>query len=367
VVIERDPTLRAPAEANSPTDNHGKIETVEMGRGIAACAVVLYHVNGVAAYGGLSHWAWFTPFAAGVDFFFVLSGFIIFHVHRRDFGRPEMLRAFLIKRFVRIYPLLWIVVIGWVAMKAFAGETPPVSTVINSLTLYPSDLPPEPVVVWSLRHEVLFYAAFAALIIDRRLGLAVFGVWAFAGATMMAIATATSPNGPITIILSGFLLQFLIGAGVSAIASRKLVGSWRPFWLGLAAVIVANAGIYALGLDRNSTLEYEPWHNLVVLVRGLAFGLCLYGMLCIEQHVRVPRWGLLLGAASYAIYLVHLPVLTVVKFAALPLGDGWAHVVLFISAVVTGVVLHWMVDRPVTRMLRNRFLSHRASEPAPAL
>ena len=46
---------------------------------------------------------------AGVEFFFVLSGFIMVLVHRRDFGQPSKALVFMRKRVVRIYPIYWLV------------------------------------------------------------------------------------------------------------------------------------------------------------------------------------------------------------------------------------------------------------------
>ena len=50
---------------------------------------------------------------AGVDFFFVLSGFIIYRVHRGDIGSPHRLSRYAWRRFVRIYPTYWIILAGF--------------------------------------------------------------------------------------------------------------------------------------------------------------------------------------------------------------------------------------------------------------
>ena len=73
------------------TARTGKLEGVEASRGAAAILVVGVHVtqvlaghNGTPAFGGLMSFG-----HAGVDFFFVLSGFIITFTHGRDLGRPR--------------------------------------------------------------------------------------------------------------------------------------------------------------------------------------------------------------------------------------------------------------------------------------
>src|SRR5271165_5758308 len=48
-------------------------------------------------------------FGAGVDFFFVLSGFVMIYAHWYDIGRPDRVRRYCVKRFLRIYPPYWII------------------------------------------------------------------------------------------------------------------------------------------------------------------------------------------------------------------------------------------------------------------
>jgi exopolysaccharide production protein ExoZ len=95
-------------------------------RALAALLVVLFHLGNTIALGkyfGIEAFA--IPFkfgSAGVEFFFVLSGFIIFAAHRNDISKPRRLTNYISKRVIRIYPTYWII---------FA--TPPVHSVLNAL------------------------------------------------------------------------------------------------------------------------------------------------------------------------------------------------------------------------------------------
>ena len=91
-------------------------QSLQSGRAVAATLVLLFHLGATIAsekYFGIQ---WFSiPFSfgdSGVDFFFVLSGFIIFYVHKSDLGRPTTLKSYIYKRITRIYPVYLIVFIG---------------------------------------------------------------------------------------------------------------------------------------------------------------------------------------------------------------------------------------------------------------
>ncbi|ANU08616.1 acyltransferase family protein [Paraurantiacibacter namhicola] len=358
-------TTRPAGSAPTPPGHPGKLRTVEMGRGIAALAVVAFHVNATASFNGLATSIWTGPLQFGVDFFFVLSGFIITYVHRADVGQTAKAWPYALKRFIRLYPLLWLVVGGWIVLRTLMGEMPSAAEAGTSLLLYPSTAMPVPNVVWTLRHEILFYLAFCVAIANRTAGLALFGAWTLAVLWQMAMIAGGNPvEGVGAMVLSSFVLDFVIGALVALLAARRRVDSWWPLVLGLVLVVAYSASWVVFGWSRTGTLDYTSWGNLLIPLGGLAFGLTLYGLLCVEDRVRVPQFAVLLGGASYAIYLVHVPVLAVLQRFIAPLGDGIAHVLLFAAASAAGVVVHLLFELPVTKALRNRLLPRR--KPADA-
>ncbi len=100
------------------------ISLLQVFRGLAALLVVYHHANReVAGVFGDSWWrSLFDLGDAGVQFFFVLSGFIIYHVHRHDIGRPERTRRYLLKRIIRIYPIYILVTLVLTPFWAFIPE-----------------------------------------------------------------------------------------------------------------------------------------------------------------------------------------------------------------------------------------------------
>src|ERR1700733_7636810 len=162
------------------------LRSIQLCRAVAAGMVMLFHLTLVfaaAKYFGLAGVNLpFTFGHAGVEFFFVLSGFIITFAHWNDFGNPSRLSAYLKKRAIRIYPIYWLVfalvcLTATVTMGITIDLAPAI--LIKTLALVPqaSDDPiigtwaPTVIfVAWSLQYEILFYLLMAVFIVNRLLG-----------------------------------------------------------------------------------------------------------------------------------------------------------------------------------------------------
>src|SRR5689334_16306076 len=81
-----------------------RIVTLEVGRGVAALLVALFHCTGMyQKYFGTTVFDYaFHGGHSGVEYFFVLSGFIIYYMHANDIGQPERFGNFAVKRAIRI-------------------------------------------------------------------------------------------------------------------------------------------------------------------------------------------------------------------------------------------------------------------------
>ncbi len=164
-----------------------KLKGIEAARGIAACLVVALHATHLLFapkfYAAVPLWGVFRFGHAGVDFFFVLSGFIIFHVHRQDLQVRRRGNAwrYACKRFLRVYPTYWIVLALFGAVLIYSPYRDPAQTgignVIASVLLLPRLQEPILGVAWTLRHELLFYGLFGLLLLNRALGVAAFAAW----------------------------------------------------------------------------------------------------------------------------------------------------------------------------------------------
>ena len=101
-----------------------KITSLQVFRALAAIVVVLFHIT-IYAQEKLKHALLGGTFSfghTGVDFFFVLSGFIIFYAHHDVFGDRSQLRTYAFKRFIRIFPIYWIVTLTKLAVLLAVPE-----------------------------------------------------------------------------------------------------------------------------------------------------------------------------------------------------------------------------------------------------
>src|SRR5690349_22849953 len=118
-----------------------KINGIEVGRGIAALLVASVHSSDhlIQAHGEFALGRVFAFGHAGVDFFFVLSGFIILYVHAGDIGRPSRLWHYAKRRIARVMPLLWIVLAFAVTLAQLrSGPGPDLPKILYNAFLIPT-------------------------------------------------------------------------------------------------------------------------------------------------------------------------------------------------------------------------------------
>lgn len=348
----------------STAKQSGRLEFVEVGRGLAALAVVVFHSNSSARVAGWEWDRWMTILQHGVDFFFVLSGFIIYHAHRADIGRPQMVGRYLAKRAIRLLPMLWLVVGGWFLIRAGTGEAIDGEQLFRSLFPYPSLEPAEPQVVWTLRHEFVFYAIFAIAIAAKRVGTILFMVWGLCAiGQLIAIAAGHPVKNVPAFFLSAYTLDFLLGMGVAILHDRhSFRRSSVPLMVSIAILALAFVIEVRFGLRRDGLTDYiSPAAGWWALCLGIIFAAVLHGLLCVEGLWKAPKFLMLLGGATYALYLVHTPVnaiamrvLAIVPSDLLAAGSG--RVILIMAGVATGTAAYLWVEKPVTMWLRKRVL-----------
>jgi len=325
---------------------------IQAARGIAALLVVLFHAERALTlpqYVGHPPWGGITRFGhAGVDFFFVLSGFIIYYVHRGDLGHPDALPRYAARRASRIYPPYWamtaILLILGIAAHGL-DRLPGPATLLQSLLLTPGDHDLILGVAWTLVRELAFYVLFGLAILDRRLAAA--GVLAYA-----TLGWAPLPDWaePLHFWGAGWYdALFVVGIGAAWATLHA------PFPRPRTLALLGAAAFLLAGLAENAALlpmAGPPGR----LAYGLASAAVIVGLAQAERAGRLPVAPslALLGAASYSIYLVHSPVLGYAARAMLMAGllahvPDWLAMALAVAiAAAAGLAFHRWVERPLT-------------------
>lgn len=337
--------------------------TPQVCRGLACLLVAVYHGAGLVDHGygetwllGLAGFGY-----SGVHMFFVISGLIIYHAHRGDLDDFRNAPRYLLKRLVRIYPIYWIVFLLLGGRKVFWGRLE-IGDFLSNALFFNSGRSPIVAVSWTLTYEVIFYGIFLAFLARRSLGVAVFAAWFVL--LVLNHHYAFYPFGEciaLDMLNVLFLFGLLIALAVIAVRDR-LEASLRDR-IGLASlaagiVVFASTAWYYLSLPDPNLFV---WSSLpLTLGFGTGSALILFASVSgsIEAFLMRRRLLLLIGDASYSIYLVHLYFQKRTFFAIRSLGwlpDGeatQATALLLLAAVLVvsvgcGILIHKLVEKPV--------------------
>jgi exopolysaccharide production protein ExoZ len=337
------------------------LTSIQVLRALAAIGVVLSHIEFfLGDILGLPRALKFGE--AGVDLFFVISGFIIVYTSKPLFSQYKGAQTFFVRRLIRIVPLYWAVTTLYIAIRNVLPTASQkefgLGPVIKSYLFFPyqnpnGDLQPILGQGWTLNYEMLFYTVFAfAIFMQPRKAVALVSL-------LFALLICVSPLlEPLPIFASFWsdpiILEFVFGMFMGL---AYLEGVRAPLWLRLPMIVLGTACSYGL------FLRLVP----VVLPRPIAYGIpaamIMFGAVFGASWAAPPLLGRiasLVGDASYALYLVHaLPIRAVrefllrsnLHFATYPF---LVTSMITASAILIAIVTHIYFERPITQGLRRR-------------
>jgi exopolysaccharide production protein ExoZ len=335
----------APADRRTPRQ---QLLSLQYLRAVAAILVVFHHVrnppNGL--FNPISHWDFGQ---AGVDMFFLISGYIMYSV-----ARTQQPISFLRRRIIRIVPLYWIATLFlyFQVSIGFPGFLPSFESLVKSLLFIPQFHPQHPAQIWpflvpgwTLQYEMYFYAIFAVgLAFKRLLPIAL----AFGGSAVVAgqLGLGDQQNAVIAAYTSPIITEFFQGMLIALVHQRR---SFARYGLALPA------GIIALLFFGNAEAPR-------LLIWGLPCSLILIGCLATEDAGKMPDLPIvkLLGDASYSIYLSHMFVLQtgLLVWWRVPV-QGWAQFLIFtptavVGCVIVGILIFRHVEQPILQKFQRR-------------
>ena len=331
-------------------------------RGLAAVMVLLLHATEVATERfGSRHQNWWAG-AAGVDIFFVISGYVMSLSSSRLVRRQGGATEFLKRRLERIVPIYWIATtlkvvlllsVPALALRGLGGSWHIVASYLflPSWNTIHAALPVVPV-GWTLNLEMLYYVLFALALALKLPPLRML--------TPVLIAMALVPlaiHAWVYALLTWcdpILLEFLFG--------MLLERAWRRGWKLRPPMAWLTLGIAM------SLLVLFPRQDgtlLRPLLWGVPAAAMLAAALSLEDSVgrRVPPWVLLIGDASYSIYLTHGFVLPVVAMLleAMPWTGMRKMLPVIIASLALCIGAGWMFYRWVELPLIHFFSRRRTA------
>lgn len=344
-----------------------RFESLEMIRALAALSVVFFHTQiiftgrtGIVPFGGV-----FGAGSRGVDLFFVLSGFIIAYIHAGDVGRPGRVGHYFYSRFVRIYPSVWITTLLALTVYLIGFGGPDKADKLQpwsigaSFLLLPQHGDALVNVTWSLKYEIFFYLLFALAILRRGVGLWLILLWQ-ASVLVVYVSGRQLEWSWVSFYLRPIVLEFglgLISAWIVINRARFALLENRRFVSGMLAlgvtVFVAAELIQAYA---PSALEAVP--DFLVFGLSAAMIVVSLAVIDIQRRYTVPRFLVMLGGASYSIYLVHFSTISLLaafltKGNRVPMNDAVFFGVALVG-IALGLLFHQWIDRPIHRFLRRR-------------
>lgn len=335
-----------------------RLHALQYLRAIAALAVVYSHaaiqVEDYSPYLGKAG-------SFGVDIFFVISGFIMIYIAKPD-ARPI---PFFVNRIRRVVPLYWFFTLLMAAIlllmpSVFKATTFEWGSFLMSLAFIPHwSVAQEgvawPIVApgWSLNFEMYFYLVFAFSLFFAERYRVLFITLVITAVFLIAQSLHTGDSAMAQFYGKSMVFEFVFGM-VLAVAWKRgfRLPASTAFWL-----LLLGTCLLFLRFPVARILEFGVPSLMIVTA-------------CLFVRVKEYRWAVVLGDASYALYLSHIFTLGVLrKFLTPFLGTGPLDAYLFviisiIICTLVSLVIHYCVDNWLLR--HERFEFARLPQPSKA-
>jgi exopolysaccharide production protein ExoZ len=303
-------------------------------RGVAATMVVVLHVSASTKPFG---WDDLTPLSAGVDLFFVISGFIMWVTTAAKPGITAL--RFYKDRIIRIVPLYWFLTM--IAL-AFVTATPPHIAASLVFLPYPNKAGFSPVLIpgWTLLYEMFFYLLFGAAvwISPGRLVQRAALILSFLAA-LVIVGRLLKPDGVFGFYTDAIIAEFAFGISLG-ILFRLKPSAIHPLWtLGAALGVGMISLSFVTNMGPRIIASGVP---ATLIVAGAVFGFW-------------PRLKLLeaVGNWSYSLYLSHWIVIIAIPTIPEVPGPGWVKALFVLTTcLLTSAFSYRFFEVPVTRWLK---------------
>jgi len=338
-------------------DKSTPLKSVQILRGFAALAVLLYHAGIYADIYFQSTAFNFEYGTLGVDFFFTLSGFIITYVHLKDIKGKGSVKRFAIKRFLRIFPFYWLTLLAVIASDPFVF--PGWKLLLENLLLFrlPMSLMPLKV-AWSLTFEIMFYFLFAvAIAAGWKAARIMLLVW-----FLLIVFSPALNNNFYQVLVSNLNIEFLFGCFAGyLIVQRKFSSNIFVFVAGLIVL----AALFSVSIKWTG---FNRFNIIYTTLMGITAAWIIFHAALLDTTKRSHMFALpalvLAGDASYSIYLTHTVYMPYLFKGAESLMNVSAFnnpiqlmiiLLIIVVSIIAGILIHLSIEKPVLTYLRRKF------------
>lgn len=350
---------------NLPTTGHSTfIPGVEGLRALAVLSVLFFHLEFAGVAGGY----------LGVDLFFVISGFIITRNILGDSLKGRFtLRDFYVRRFRRLFPalvatILVTLVVASIVMPPHELENAAASGIYAVFSLaninfwlesgyFDAAAHYKPLLhTWSLSVEeqfYLFWPVMLLLVSVRRSRALLAAILLLLSLLVSVFYMRVAPEA--VFYLLPFRVHQLMAGALIAILGWRLLGGW-----GNASILLGTLAFLALVLLTGP--DFSPAIGAVgVTLIGFSLLLGCESRLAVSVYGWAPlQW---IGSRSYALYLVHWPLIVLFKFATDFGLNNKERLFLFVASFVLAVALHELVEKPFRKRGPDSTLMQRKAVP----
>lgn len=290
------------------------LQLIQMLRGIASILVVLLHCsrNYIETFQQNFLEGFFLFGGAGVDIFFVLSGFIITYTNFKFIGKSEHFVPFARRRAVRIYPTYWIIISLFLLLQVILPSfyrshfSFDIKNIITTYLLLPDHIMVNGV-SWTLTYEIYFYFLFALSFFIPWKKLSFYLAMLYAGIIISLYTVGynfESSNTWLNLATYPMNVEFFMGVLAAVLVPKISAKAAIPLLFSGSILFLISAILF----DLNYHLLPNAFDRVILF--GIPSFLIITGIVKYElaNKIKVPGIFLLLGEASYSLYLVHLPV-----------------------------------------------------------
>ncbi|PZU57356.1 MAG: hypothetical protein DI547_13730 [Sphingobium sp.] len=356
-------TQTAPGGATPVRD---KLLGLQLGRAVAALSVVITHAVAHPYAGAPAGFHLFARY--GVTLFFLISGYIMVVTTGPGAFDP---RRFVDRRIRRIVPIYYfanlVLALATIAAPAaFRNTTFDPLHIIQSLLFIPAYMPngtgfiwPFFRLGWTLNYEMFFYLLFAACfalqVRQRATVLTVLFVGLF-GVGLLVPFTAAIPRFYTQVDILGFIAGMWMGTRALS-GPLRMPAMMRPALLLASLIVIGFIGYHYRAVQQNPLTQ-------IALIAACAVHLDALIAYVDGRGRTPPRFAILIGDASYSIYLFHMFAVGIVTALARKLPAFMLFPMMALSAVAgvaIGLLVYRLVEAQINSLLGRRRLRPSAS------